>query len=74
MNPIVPLQEVYSYEGHYRPGPGKEISMIKVLDPKAFTRSTVRSHREVSTMVTEEPAIDVVAEQDAELLLVDVKK
>ncbi|MDA8422041.1 MAG: hypothetical protein M0Z89_01765 [Nitrospiraceae bacterium] len=48
--------------------------MIKVLDPKAFTRSTVRSHREVSTMVTEEPAIDVVAEQDAELLLVDVKK
>ena len=72
--PIVPLQEVYSYEGPRRPGPWKEISMIKVRDPIAFTRLTAKSRREVSTMVTEEPAIDIVAEQDAELLLVDVKK
>ena len=58
---------------HHALAPGRGLYLY-VLEGGPISVNSVRLPVLGSAMITEEPAIDVVAEQDAELLLVDVKK
>ena len=58
---------------HYDLAPGRGIYLY-VVEGGSISANNVRVPALGSAMITEETAIDVISEQDAELLLVDVKK